>query len=170
MPDIFLLFSLILFGLIFGSFISAWSYRLIRNESIFNGRSFCDNCKKKIHWYDNIPVVSFYLLKGKSRCCKKTISIRYPIIEFFTMLTFLFTGISYLNCAFGNAPICVSRSLFGWFSIPYLLIISVFLITIFVTDFERKIILDELIFIPYVFALMFLVFINPDYLYTNIFM
>ena len=52
-------------------------------------RSFCDYCGKQLHWYENIPVVSWSLQKGKSRCCRKKLSVLYPIVEITTGTLFL---------------------------------------------------------------------------------
>ncbi|KKR12001.1 MAG: Type 4 prepilin-like protein leader peptide-processing enzyme [Candidatus Woesebacteria bacterium GW2011_GWA1_39_21] len=170
MSEIFLIVSLALFGLVFGSFITALSYRSIRGVSIFKGRSLCPLCKKKISWSDNIPIISYLSLNGKSRCCGKPISWRYPLIEFFTMLTFLLIGLVYTNCSTVTPPLCVLNNTFSFLVLPYLLLISLFLITVFITDFEHKIILDEFIFIPYGLTLLLLIFFNPEFSYTNIFL
>lgn len=170
MTDLFLLFTLVLFGLVFGSFISALSYRSVRGISILKGRSFCPKCKKQISWYDNIPVVSYLLLGGRSRCCHKRISRRYPLIETSTAFVFFLTGVLILNCKNIASPLCVSHQTFAGAALPYLLFVSLFLITVFITDLENKLIPDNLIFIPYSLALLILIFVNPDYSYTNIFL
>ncbi|MEI6887487.1 MAG: prepilin peptidase, partial [bacterium] len=69
------------FGLIWGSFMNAFLYRTKNNISLIKERSFCPKCKKMIHWYDNIPLLSYLLLKAKCRNCKSKISIQYPIVE-----------------------------------------------------------------------------------------
>ncbi len=112
------------FGLAFGSFISGLSYRYPRRLSNLKGRSFCDNCKKRISWYDNIPLFSFLLLGGKCRNCKKRISWRYPLIELSTAIGFSLIG----------------------FNIYSLLIFSLLEI-IFIIDFEHKIIPDTFVFL-----------------------
>lgn len=170
MPGILLLLTLTLFGLVFGSFISALSYRSVKGISIFKGRSFCDKCKKKVGWNDNIPIISFILLKGRSSCCRRKISLRYPLIEFFTMLSFLVTGIRFLNYAGIGGPISAWRDLLGFYSLPYLLFIGIFLITIFITDYEHKLILDKFVFIPFSLTLLLIIFFNPDYSYANLFL
>ncbi len=76
--DIILLFLL---GLTFGSFVNAWVWRVKAGKSVATGRSMCPNCKKQLDWYDNIPLVSYILLRGKCRNCKKPISIQYPLVE-----------------------------------------------------------------------------------------
>lgn len=88
-----MIYNLILFiyGLIFGSFINAFLWRFSTRKSLM-GRSICPSCKHQLSWYDNIPIISWFLLSGKCRYCKKSISVQYPIIEFVTALTFLFVG------------------------------------------------------------------------------
>lgn len=170
MPDGFFLLVLSIFGLVFGSFISALSYRAIFGLSIMHGRSICPKCRNKINFYDNLPLISYIILKGKCRKCKNRISLRYPLTEFFTMLTFLLTGFVYLYCQSENNPLCIWKNLLYFWSIPFLLINSIFLISAFVTDFETKIIPDRFVLIPYVISLLFLIFVNPDHTYVNIFL
>jgi leader peptidase (prepilin peptidase)/N-methyltransferase len=75
-----LAFSLV-FGLVIGSFLNVVILRLPLGESITVPRSRCPKCKSVIRWYDNIPVLSYLLLKGRCRHCKTRISARYPLIE-----------------------------------------------------------------------------------------
>lgn len=75
-------------GLIFGSFGTMLIYRLPRQESI-GGRSRCPACKSTIAWHDLIPVVSFILLLGRCRACKRRISAHYPLLECMTSLLFV---------------------------------------------------------------------------------
>lgn len=70
-----------LFGLAAGSFLNVVIHRLPRGESIIRPRSRCPQCFSQIAWYDNIPVFSFILLRGKCRRCGEKISWRYPVIE-----------------------------------------------------------------------------------------
>ncbi|WP_461832067.1 prepilin peptidase [Aquifex sp.] len=79
--EVFIYISLFVVGLALGSFYNVLIYRLPRNISIVYPPSHCPHCKQKIKWYDNIPLVSFFLLKGKCRYCGEKISIRYPLIE-----------------------------------------------------------------------------------------
>jgi leader peptidase (prepilin peptidase)/N-methyltransferase len=78
-----LLFSVVLFflGAAIGSFVNVVIYRTLEGEDWVRGRSRCDHCRKKIHWYDNIPLLSYAVLGGKSRCCHKKIPINYPVVE-----------------------------------------------------------------------------------------
>lgn len=84
-------FAFTLLGLLIGSFLNVVIYRWPKNESIAYPASHCTNCKSHIKWYDNIPVLSYILLKGKCRNCKTKISIRYPMVELLTALLFLLT-------------------------------------------------------------------------------
>jgi len=77
-----------LFGLIIGSFLNCLIWRLYKNESMWN-RSYCPQCRHQIAWYDNIPVLSYLILRGKCRYCHKTISCQYPIVEFLVGVLFL---------------------------------------------------------------------------------
>src|SRR3990167_8460120 len=75
------IFALIL-GLLMGSFGNVCIHRLPKKESIVKPRSHCPKCNALIAWYDNIPILSFIILGGKCRHCKKKISFVYPTIEF----------------------------------------------------------------------------------------
>jgi leader peptidase (prepilin peptidase) / N-methyltransferase len=72
------------FGSVVGSFLNVCIHRMPLGESIVWPRSRCPHCSKKIPGYDNIPFVSFLLLRGKCRHCGKPISWRYPLVEFVT--------------------------------------------------------------------------------------
>jgi leader peptidase (prepilin peptidase)/N-methyltransferase len=69
------------FGLALGSFINVVIHRLPRRRSLMRPASHCVRCRKAIKFYDNIPVVSWLLLAGKCRFCRKPISWRYPLVE-----------------------------------------------------------------------------------------
>ncbi len=87
----FLSTVLFFFGLSIGSFLNVLIYRVPRKESLASPPSHCPYCGKKILFYDNIPLISFILLKGKCRFCGEKISLRYPLVELFTALLFLFS-------------------------------------------------------------------------------
>jgi leader peptidase (prepilin peptidase)/N-methyltransferase len=128
MPDILAhLFAFIL-GSILGSFNTMASYRIVNKTSFF-GRSHCPKCKKQLSVFDLIPIFSYLLISGKCRNCHNKISIRYPLIEFFTGLNFV------INWHIFNA------------NPTYLILItliSLILILIITIDFEHMIIPDEL--------------------------
>jgi leader peptidase (prepilin peptidase) / N-methyltransferase len=83
------------FGLIFGSFATAFAYRIPRGESISSGRSKCPNCGAQISAIDNIPVFSYLFLRGKCRHCGERISIRYPLIELTTCVLFVASALHF---------------------------------------------------------------------------
>ena len=122
--------ALFFFGIICGSFVNVCIYRLPKNKSIVTGRSFCPKCKKKIIWYDNIPLLSFILLKSKCRFCKKPINSQYFIVELITAISFV--SIYYF---FGLTLAALLLS-----------ILSVFFIIIFFIDLKHFIIPNELTF------------------------
>ena len=82
-------FLIILAGAVLGSFANVCIYRLPIQKSIVGGRSFCPKCKKKIVWYDNIPIISFLSLNRKCRKCKKIIPIQYFLVEILNIVLFL---------------------------------------------------------------------------------
>ena len=125
-----LLFLITILSLVFGSFISAITYRIPKGIDFVSGRSFCDSCKKKLFWYDNIPLLSFIFYKGKSRCCIKKISFRYPLIELASLVGALLIYVSF--------P-------FNLFVLYYALFLLT--LTIFVIDLEYQYIPDELSFL-----------------------
>ena len=79
----------IIMGGLWGSFANVCIYRLPEQKSVVSGRSFCPNCKKKIVWYDNIPIISYFLLGARCRNCKKKISIKYLIVELINTISFI---------------------------------------------------------------------------------
>jgi leader peptidase (prepilin peptidase)/N-methyltransferase len=70
-----------LLGLLFGSFLNVCISRLPKHESLWKPRSHCPNCHATIRWYDNIPLLSWVLLRARCRECKQPISWRYPAVE-----------------------------------------------------------------------------------------
>lgn len=75
-------------GACVGSFLNVCIYRIPKEESVISPPSHC-GCGKRIAWHDNIPVLSWLLLRGRARCCGRPFSVRYPAIELLTALLFL---------------------------------------------------------------------------------
>lgn len=125
---IVILVSTFLFGLAFGSFLNVCIYRLPRGESIAFPPSHCTACQHKLRPKDLIPVVSFFLLKGKCRYCGEKIHWRYPVIELINALGWV--GIIFL---FG----LTAQGLAGTF------LFSLFLIVTMI-DIEHMIIPDSI--------------------------
>jgi leader peptidase (prepilin peptidase)/N-methyltransferase len=119
-----LVISLFLFvlGAAVGSFLNVVLYRSILGQDWVHGRSRCDNCHKQIKWYDNIPLLSYFLLRGTCRYCKEPIALSHPVVEFLTGLLFVwwYWGGS-LFFQLTQAPFTALQPLF-WLSVGVLLI------------------------------------------------
>src|SRR5438045_101931 len=77
-------------GLIVGSFLNVVIYRLPRDMSVAQpSRSFCPHCRAAIAWHDNIPVLSWLVLRGRCRNCRSSISMQYPLIELICAIVFV---------------------------------------------------------------------------------
>ena len=138
-------------GALWGSFANVCILRLPEGKGVVSGRSYCPNCKKLITWKDNIPIISFLLLKGKCRQCKKPISFQYTLVEFLSLISFL--SIYYLY------GISLTTLL--------LIILAIIFIIIFFIDLKHFIIQNSL-----TFPLMVLGFIksfipNLDEIFPN---
>ena len=117
-----------IFGLVVGSFINVVVWRLPREQSIIYPSSHCPKCKNPIAWYDNIPIISFLLLKGRCRHCGERISLRYPVIE-------LISGFLSIICWW-----CFGMSV--WFFVYYAFLCALFIAS--VIDLEHRLIPDEI--------------------------
>lgn len=80
-PEHFIQASAFALGLVLGSFLNVVIARLPRGESIVTPPSRCPRCKKRIRPWDNVPVLSFVILRGRCRHCRRKISWRYPVVE-----------------------------------------------------------------------------------------
>ena len=81
--------AIFVLGLAFGSFLNVCIYRLPRDLSVVQPRSACPGCEQPIAFYDNIPVLSWLLLRGRCRNCTIRISPRYLVVEILTGAIFL---------------------------------------------------------------------------------
>lgn len=86
-------------GLIMGSFLNVVALSLAREEDFVSRRSACPKCGQLIVWYDNIPLLSYLILRGKCRRCGKEISWQYPAVEAVTGVFFLLIGIYFFDIA-----------------------------------------------------------------------
>ncbi len=120
-----------LLGLCFGSFLNVLIYRLPRNMNIATPGSHCPDCGYVLKWYDNIPVLSYIILGGKCRNCKKHISFRYTAVEIAN--TLLWVACVYLFWDKNIPMACI-----------YAAVLSV-LLTLFFTDLETLIVPDSLV-------------------------
>ena len=122
--------AFIVFGSLWGSFANVCIYRLPENKGVVRGRSSCPKCKNSIKWFDNIPLISFILLKGKCRNCNNPIALQYFIVELIGSISFV--------------------AIYHFFGVTFttllLLILSVIFIIIFFIDLKHFIIPNVLTF------------------------
>jgi leader peptidase (prepilin peptidase)/N-methyltransferase len=95
-----------IFGLLIGSFLNVCIYRWPRDLSVVKPRSRCSSCEKQIVWYDNLPILSYFLLRGRCRNCAAVIPWRYPAVEAFTSLAFAWSATEY-GLTPGAAKMCI---------------------------------------------------------------
>ncbi|WP_417325561.1 prepilin peptidase [Halarcobacter sp.] len=133
------LFSFII-GAIFGSFLNVLILRLPQGQSLLT-RSTCPNCNEKIAWYNNIPIISFLILKAKSSCCNKKISFQYFIVEVLTALItfalfikFDFTLELFFAAIFFYTLIVLSFIDFKYKAVPDYLLLILFTFSFFIKE------------------------------------
>jgi leader peptidase (prepilin peptidase)/N-methyltransferase len=138
-------FVVFLFGLVVGSFDNVAIYRIPEGITLWKPRSFCPHCGKTIVWHDNIPLLSFLLLRGRCRYCGGRISPRYPLVELTSGLLFL--------AVFAKVGFTWTAEL-----LPYLFMVTV-LIIVSIIDFQSQIIPNKVMYpaIPIAIAAMGLV-------------
>lgn len=140
------------FGLTFGSFLNVCIYRMPRGLSVVAPRSSCPQCHAPISWFDNIPVLSWLILRGHCRHCRMRISPRYMVIE-------LLTGILFLLCyaKLGLTLVAFKCAVFG-----FLLLGLIF------SDAETKLLPDKLTLPGFVLGLLFSLFVPVNDLATQL--
>jgi leader peptidase (prepilin peptidase)/N-methyltransferase len=138
-------------GLIFGSFLNVLIYRLPLNISLLNPkRSACPNCDTTIKWYENIPLLSYVMLKGKCPNCNIKISVRYPLVELLSatisVLVFIKMGLSIdflVTIMLFYTLIVLSFIDFEYKAVPDYILITALVISFLISNFSFK---DALIF------------------------
>jgi len=132
-------------GACFGSFSNVLIYRLPRNLSVVGPRSFCPSCEKTVAWYDNLPVFSWLVLRGRCRHCSAPFSVRYLLVELA-----------------GAACVLVGIARFGWtidgLSASFFLLI---LLDIAIIDWQHMVIPHTLTLAGMVMGLVLSIFGNP---------
>ncbi|HEY1494986.1 MAG TPA: prepilin peptidase [Candidatus Solibacter sp.] len=134
-------------GLLIGSFLNVCIYRLPLDLSVVAPRSFCPECDKQIAWFDNIPLLSYLILRGRCRKCGERISIRYPIVELLTG-AFFFCAVWMLGPTLAAMKFCV---------------FSAILITLVFSDLEERILPDEFTLGGAVAGVIFAAFVPFNY-------
>ena len=144
-PQLFEVSIVAFFGLLIGSFLNAVIHRVPRKQSIVSPGSQCPSCGYALRWYDNIPVLSYVMLGGRCRRCRKPISIRYPIVELITAVVFV---AHYF--VFGWTPLLAVRLLF-----------AASLVALFAIDLEHHLLPDVITLPGIVVGLVASVFLPP---------
>lgn len=138
-----------LFGLLIGSFLNVVAWRLPRGESLIKPRSKCPGCATQLKAYDNIPVFSWLMLRGRCRGCGEKISARYPVVEAVTAALYVLV----VALKWGD----VLQMTLG-------LVLVTFLVPIAVIDLDLKIIPNKLTAPAAVLALALGAALEPSYL------
>jgi leader peptidase (prepilin peptidase)/N-methyltransferase len=115
-------------GLVLGSFLNVCIYRLPLGDSVVHPRSRCPSCETAIHWYQNVPVVSWIALRGRCARCETRISVRYPVVELISGLLLLA-----LWLVFGPGPAFPIASFF-----------ALSMLALFFTDYDHQLLPDAI--------------------------
>jgi len=127
---VFKIITLFIIGASFGSFINVIRYRFAKKVSLLFPNSYCDNCKRKLNWFLNIPILSWLFLKGKCKFCKFEIPFSYPLVE-------LFVGIIFVLNKFSIGYLFIDNQIIN---LSLVCIFSFFLISISLIDIDHYII------------------------------
>lgn len=133
-------------GLMVGSFVTVVAHRVPRGESVVAPRSRCPGCGVQIAAYDNVPVFSWLVLRGRARCCEARISARYPLAELATGLLYIAT----LLVLWGDAG-----------EIALGLVFVTTLVAVTLTDLERKIIPNKVLLVAAVLGVAIAAISDP---------
>jgi leader peptidase (prepilin peptidase) / N-methyltransferase len=145
-----------LFGAVLGSFLSVVAHRVPRGEGFVTGRSMCPNCGAQIAAYDNIPIVSWLVLRGRCRSCGERISARYPLVE-------LGTGV-----AFAAAVVVHEESTDGlatgpdWAGLAAAFVFIAVLATITLADLDLRVIPNKVLIAGAILGLPLVLIADPD--------
>ncbi|MBI2573818.1 MAG: prepilin peptidase [Candidatus Wildermuthbacteria bacterium] len=139
---IMILFFLFLAGLSVGSFLNAVICRMESGESALKGRSHCMSCAHELAWHDLIPLVSFFVLRGRCRYCNARISFQYPLVEFAAGLLFAFLFVAHASFP----AFLYSAAIFS------------LLLVIFVYDLKHFLIPDSAVFSAIAIAFLWRIF------------
>ena len=132
------------FGAVIGSFLNVCIYRIPKGRSIVWPGSACGACGHMLAWFENIPILSYLVLRGRCRACRAAISLRYPFVELLTAV--MFAGAWWF---YGPSVLLISRLLFGCA-----------LIVLFAIDLEYHL-LPNVITIPGIVAGFAFSFLTP---------
>jgi leader peptidase (prepilin peptidase)/N-methyltransferase len=131
-------------GVCIGSFLNVCIYRLPRGQSLSSPRSRCPSCERPLHWYHNVPIVSWLVLRGRCGYCQAPISIQYPLIELITALMWV---------------LIVWTTPVGWL-LASRLVFATALIVLFMIDLEHQL-LPNVITLPGIVVGLAFSFVAP---------
>lgn len=126
-------------GLLVGSFVTVVAHRVPRGEGVVAGRSHCPGCGAQIAAYDNVPVLSWVVLRGRSRCCGTRISVRYPLTEMTVAVLYAVTVLVLWDDAT---------------EIALGLVFVTMLVAVTLTDLERRIIPNKILLVAAVLGVV----------------
>ncbi len=135
------------FGAVIGSFLNVCIYRLPIGTSVVWPSSACPSCRRKLAWFENIPMLSYAVLGGRCRTCRVPISLRYPVVELLTSL--MFAGAWYY---FGPGPLFAAR-----------LVLGCALIVLFAIDLEHHLLPNAITLPGIVVGFAFSLFTEPGW-------
>ncbi len=135
------------FGLIVGSFLNVVICRLPHGASVMWPASHCTSCDRALSWFENVPIVSWLVLRGRCRTCDARISAQYPIVEAVTAALFL-AG----YYAFGLTPLLAVRLAF-----------ACAMVVLFAIDFEHQILPNEITLSGIVVGFVLSLFMPPGW-------
>jgi len=135
-------------GLAVGSFLNVCIYRLPRQESLMYPASHCPSCGRSLEWFENIPLVSWLVLRGRCRTCRTPIGVQYPLVEAITAAVFVSAYFIY-----GWTPLLAARLLF-----------ACAMIVLFVIDLQHRILPNAITLPGIVIGFILSVFLPPGWL------
>ena len=153
MSVLLLALPIFVLGMVIGSFLNVVALRTVSGKKFYHGRSECIHCLSTINWFDNIPILSFLILKGKCRYCNQNISLQYPLVEFITGAVFMFFFIQYMDSQ----------------HLVIFLILSAMLILISVIDILEKSIYQSHLYVLFALAIVFRILVEPIGSLTDLF-
>ena len=134
-------------GLAVGSFLNVCIYRLPRHESLLYPASHCPSCHRSLSWFENLPLVSWLVLRGRCRTCRTSIGVQYPLVEAITGAVFVAAFFIY-----GWTPLLAARLLF-----------ACAMIVLFVIDLHHRILPNVITLPGVVIGLVISVFLPPGW-------
>lgn len=121
----FIIISFVILGFIVGSFLNVVVFRM-RSGMGISGRSECLSCRKRLGWWELIPIVSYCMLRGKCASCRTPFSIQYVLVESITGILFGIIGWSFIELAFQNLVVFIATTSFWIITTSIMIIIATY--------------------------------------------